>query len=87
MRARAVEQGVEIEECDEEMDYGEQDEGVEDTGGGNDDDNDDVSLVFVHVRRMILTLQQSFTIGMMLKSMNIDLDLIGYCMEREMWIA
>jgi hypothetical protein len=34
-----------------------------------------------------LTEQQSFTIGMMLKSMNIDLDLIGYSMERQMWMG
>ena len=98
MRARAEEEGVrigmaEMEEWglgDEEMDTGgdgEQGEGFEDTGGADGGRDDEVSMVFGDERSPRLTVLQNFTIGMMLKSMNIDLDLIGYSMEGEMWIV
>jgi len=34
---------------------------------------------------MILTLMQSFTMDMMLKTLNIDLKLIGYNKEAQRW--
>jgi len=39
----------------------------------------------VYIQVTMLTLKQSFTMDMMLKTLNIDLKLIGYNKEAQRW--
>jgi hypothetical protein len=48
--------------------------------------DDDVSVQCYRSVNMILTLLQEFTIDMMLRSLNIDLDVIGYDKVAQKWV-
>jgi hypothetical protein len=40
----------------------------------------------LHLEARMLTIEQSFTMDMMLKMMNIDLQLIGYDKKQQRWV-
>lgn len=47
--------------------------------------DDDVSMALTLDKDRIFNMLQSFTMDMMLKTLNIDLDLIGYSKEAQRW--